>query len=341
MSRSKCLQAVLLIFVATLTAEIPSQAQETLVAGLKGKVQTVLTEEFTSDDGISRERSGSTLDVYDPAGYKLQSFLYKSDGSLWAHTVYYRNGPRILRVDVTGVPENDGTRIAPFEPYSEQDVYDAKGREIERDTYDANGVLVSKSTNTVAQQQPNSTIMDQRTETIKGGESTTAMMETTETTDPQTGMSHLVATKNGQVYLDVTSQQNTDGTERDKQVEPDGSYVECERQSNGGIRAQHSYSAITKTHYYTTMDAQGHMTEMIEKSESHYRRSEYSFDKQGRPTGQTDYDASGNILEKSTSEYRNDPHGNWVEKKSIVWNTNTKPMQSKTVTFSFRTINYY
>lgn len=337
MSRSRYLKAAFLVFVFVLAADIPARAQDTVIAGLKGKVQTVLTENFDSNDSISREPSGSTLDVYDSAGYKLQSFLYKSDGSLWAHTVYDRNGPRVFGVDVTGVPDNDGTRIAPFEPYSERMVYDAKGRGIETDMYDPNGVLVSKSTTTLIQDQPNSTVTYQ-TDQRQGVESKLVI---TETTDPQTGISHTVGTRNGQVYLDWVGHENGDGTETDKAVEPDGSYTECKRKSGGGIIAQHTHGAATGTDYYTKIDAQGHTTETIEKSKSHYLRSTYSFDKAGRQIGQADYDSSGNVLKKITAEYRDDPWGNWVEKKSIEWNTKTEPMQPKSVTFSLRTIHYY
>lgn len=76
-------------------------------------------------------------------------------------------------------------------------------------------------------------------------------------------------------------------------------------------------------------------------SDSHYIRCTYSFDKEGRSTGQINYDADGNILDKSTAEYPDDSHGNWVEKKSIVWNTKADPMQPKIVENTLRTINYY
>ena len=80
---------------------------------------------------------------------------------------------------------------------------------------------------------------------------------------------------------------------------------------------------------------------MIEKSDSQYIRCTYSFDKEGRPTGQINYDAAGNVIDKSTAEYRDDPHGNWIEKKSIVWDTKVEPMQPKIIMTTLRTINYY
>lgn len=336
MPLSKHRKALLSVLALILASEIPLQAQDTVMAGLKGKIQTVLTEEFTSDDGISREPSGSTLDVYDSAGYLLQSLLYKSDGSLWAHTVYDRNGPRIFRVDVMGVPDNDGTRIAPFEPHSEHMEYDAKGRNIQTDRYDPDGVLVSKSTNSFIQDQPDSTVMYQ-TEKRQGVEST---FVTTEATDPQTGIEHQVTTKNGQVCSDWVLQWNPDGTGKDKIVYANGSYTEREKRPDG-TTVQNSYDVPTRTHSYIAVDAHGQIVEAINRSDADYFRGTYSFDEAGRPIGEIDYDAAGNVVKKSTTEYRNDSWANWVEKESIEWNTKTEPMQPKSVTFSLRTINYY
>ena len=102
-----------------------------------------------------------------------------------------------------------------------------------------------------------------------------------------------------------------------------------------------SSSRITKSHTYQESDAQGHLIEMVEKSDSYYIRCTYSFDAEGRSTGQTNYDATGKILDKSTAEYRDDSHGNWIEKKSILWDTKTEPVQPKIVLTTLRTINYY
>jgi hypothetical protein len=308
---------------------MPARAQETAALGFKGQVHAVFTEEFTAEDGLHREPTASTLDVYDPAGYQLDSFVYKADGSLWAHTVYDRKGPQTSRVEVTGT--------APFESHSEQNVFDAEGHVVETDIYDANGVLVSKSTYNLVQQAKTS--IYQRTETTaQGAENITVISETT---DPQTGLTHQVATKNGQADTDWVIQRNADGTEKDKIVYADGSYNESERRSDG-TTVEDRYYAPGKSHTYQKSDARGHLIEVVEKSDSHYIRCTYSFDKEGRPTGQINYDASGNVLEKSTVEYQHDDsYGNWVEKKTIVWNTATEPMQPKIVGISLRTINYY
>jgi hypothetical protein len=305
------------------------EAQDAAGSGLKGKVQTVFSEEFTSKDGVSREPNGSTLDVYDPAGYQLEFFRYKPDGSLWVHTVYDRKGPYTVRVQAVGTE--------PFESRSEQNVFDAEGHVVETDIYDANGVLVSKSINNLVERQANSSVYQHTETTTERGENTTVI---TETRDRQTGITRQVATKNGQVDTDWVIQRNADGTEKDKIVYADGSYNERERRTDE-TTVEDQYYAPTKRHTYQNSDSQGHIVELVRKSDSDYLHYTYSFDKAGRPTGQVNYDTSGNILDKSTEEYRDDSHGNWIEKKSIVWDTKTEPMQPKIVAFTLRTINYY
>lgn len=304
-------------------------AQEALAIGLKGPVHTVLTEEFTSQGGVRGEPSGSVLEIYDRQGYQLEVYRYKPDGSLWAHTVIDRNGPLVSRTQVTGT--------TPFESRSTQNIFDAEGHVIETDTFDGNGVLVSKSKGEFVQQESNSNTF-RRTETNADGTESTA--EITETTDPKTRITHQVETRYGKTKTDWVIQRNGDGTEKDKIVYADGSYNERERKVDG-TAVEDRYSALAKGHTYQTSDAQGHLIEVIEKSDSQYIRCTYSFDKDGRPTGQINYDAAGSILDKSTNEYRDDSHGNWVEKKSIVLDTKTEPMQPRIVETTLRTVNYY
>jgi hypothetical protein len=89
------------ILFLTLFEGMPAQAQEALAIGLKGHVHTLLTEEFTTEGGV-RESRDSTLDVYEQAGYELEFFRYKPDGSLWVHTINSRNGWQILKIQTFG-----------------------------------------------------------------------------------------------------------------------------------------------------------------------------------------------------------------------------------------------
>jgi hypothetical protein len=66
----------------------------------------------------------------------------------------------------------------------------------------------------------------------------------------------------------------------------------------------------TKSHAYQKSDAQGHLIDVIKQSDSQYVRCAYSFDKEGRSTGQINYDAARSVLDKSTAEYRENSQGN-------------------------------
>lgn len=233
--------------------------------------------------------------------------------------------------------EMQTTGTAPFENKTTQNVFDADGHVIETDTYDANGVLISKSTFEVVQKQANSSIYRHIERSADGTENT---VEITESTDPQTGIEHQVQTRNGKPETDWVIQQNGDGTEKDKLVFADGSYNERQRRSDG-TTVEDRYYARTKSHTFQKSDPQGHPIEVIQQYDSYYIRCTYSFDKEGRSTGQINYDATGNLVEKSTDEYRDDSHGNWVEKKSIAWDIKTEPLQPKIVETTLRTINYY
>ena len=213
---------------------------------------------------------------------QLEVYRYKPDGSLWAHTVIDRNGPLISRMQVAGT--------TPFENRTTENIFDAEGHVIETDTYDGKGVLVSKSKSEFVQQDSNSDKL-RRTETNADG--TESMAEINETADPKTGITHQVETRNGKPQTDWVIQRNPDGTGKDRIVYADGSYNELERRSDG-TTVEDRYSAQTRSHTYQKSDTQGHLIEVITQSDSQYIRCTYSFDKDGRSTGQINYDAAGN-----------------------------------------------
>jgi hypothetical protein len=146
---------------------------------------------------------------------------------------------------------------------------------------------------------------------------------------------------NAKSETDWLIQRNDKGKpEKDKIVMADGSYNERERRPDG-TTVEDRYSATTKSHTYQKSDAHGHLIEVMQESDSGYIRCTYSFDEDGQPTGQINYDAFGKILDKSTVEYRDDAHGNWIEKKAVVWDTKSEPIKQRIVSISLRTINYY
>jgi hypothetical protein len=323
--RRNCLALILILLV-----RLPSWSQETAAVGLKGQVHTVLTEEFIDENGASHQSRGTSFEVYDRHGYQLEFYRYKPDGSLWVHTIISRNGERIFRSQTTGT--------APFENFSMQNVFDAHGSVIETDTYNADGVLTKKSTFEFLEKRPESTTYRSTESNDDGTENT---REVIESTDSKTGITQQIATMNGKPETDwVIQRAGNGGQEKDKIVYADGSYNERESKPDG-TAVEDRYSASTKSHTYQTSDEHGNLTEVVQKSDSSYIRCTYSFDKTGRPTGQINYDASGKLLDKSTIAYRDDSSGNWTEKKIVIWDTKSDPMEQKTVVTSLRTINYY
>jgi len=316
--------------ILILLVRLPSWSQEAAAVGLKGPVHTVLTEEFSDENGVSHQSRGSTFEVYDPQGYQLEIYRYKPDGSLWVHTIISRSGERIFKSQTTGT--------APFENFSIQYVFDADGKVIETDTYNADGVLTLKSKNEFLEKRTELTTYRSRESHADGTENT---REVTESTDPKTGITHQIATMNGKPETDWIIQRDGNGIlEKDKIIYADGSYDERERKPDG-TTVEDRYSASTKSHTYQTSDERGNLTEVIQQSDSDYLRCTYSFDKTRRPTGQINYDVFLKILDKSSIEYRDDSFGNWTEKETIIWDTKSEPMKEKIVVTSSRTISYY
>src|SRR5262249_13212021 len=158
------------------------------------------------------------------------------------------------------------TGTAPFESKTIQNVFDAEGHVVETDTYDENGAFVSKSKNDLAQKQANTTVY-QRTETRADGSVSTT--EVSDTTDPQTAVSHQVETKDGKPDTDWVIHRNADGTKKDKIVYADGSYNERERRTDG-TTVEDRYSERTKSHTFQKSDTQGHLIEVTQQSDSYY-----------------------------------------------------------------------
>ncbi len=324
------MRTAFLALVVIVVVRMPAWSQEATAVGLKGPVHTVLTEEFNDAEGTPNRSIGSTLDIYDRQGYQVELYRYKPDGTLWVHTITDRNGAQIFRSQTIGT--------APFENSLVRNFFDAEGHVIETDTYDGDGNLLKKSTNEFLQKEPGSTVYRSKESNADGTANT---REVADSTDPRTGITHQISTMNGKPETDWLIQRNDNGKpENDKIVMADGSYNERERRPDG-TTVEDRYSAKSKSHTYQKSDAQEHLVEVVEKSDSSYIRCTYSFDEAGRPTGQINYDTFGKILDKSTVEYRDDAHGNWIEKKAIVWETKSEPMKQKIVATSLRTINYY
>jgi hypothetical protein len=259
----------------------------------------------------------------------LEVFLYKPDGSLWVHTTITRKGDQIFRSQTIGT--------APFESYSEENVFDAKGRAIETDEYDGNGILKKKTTSKFEDRGNSTTTRWTQT----NGDGTEKTGEIIDTTDPEVGVTRQVSTIEGELKSNWVIQREGSGVlPKDKIVLPDGSYNEREQGADRST-VEDRYQASTNSHTYQKTDAPGLVVEVIDKSNANYIRCTYAFDEKGRPTGQINYNASGKIIDKTTTEYVDDSFGNWIEQRTFLWDTKSEfPKQKLDVTI-LRTINYY
>src|ERR1700722_9789519 len=138
-----------LVLILIPLAAGPSWSQEAAAIGLKGAVHTVLTANFHDEAGVPGQPGDSTYEIYDRAGYQLEGFRYKPDGSVWVHTIITRKREQIVRSQTIST--------APFESYSVENVFDTKGRVIETDEYDGDKILKNKTTWSFDDRIPTST----------------------------------------------------------------------------------------------------------------------------------------------------------------------------------------
>jgi hypothetical protein len=319
-----------LILMAIFTLPCPVRSQDSIAQGLIGKVRSVFTEDVAYQEnpaGISR---GSNQQIYDTNGYLTEVYQYKEDGSLWAHQVFIRDGLRILESRTTG--------STPFQNSTERNFFDTQGHIIETITYDENGKLLKRWA--VENPVPPSDSTTRSEETSPDGHE--IVREVAEYTDSKTGISHQIATVNGQLEYDWTIEWNQSGELlRDRMVYADGSYNKREHTPDGWM-VEDRYAPATNSHSYLKWNAKGGpLTDSIQESGDSYLRLTFSYDKAGRPTGQINYDKNGLILEKSSIEYVDDAIGNWTEKKVNLWDLKSDPPKQTTVLVTVRTVVYY
>jgi hypothetical protein len=228
-----------LTLMVALALPLPALPQEAIAARLVGNVHSVLTEDIDYQEDQSGVSRGSVFELYDLKGYQLELYRYKHDGSLWAHTVFIRDGWKIFELQATGT--------APFESTTTRNFFDAEGHIVERDTYNENGILINQSKNEFLLNQSDETAVRSR-ETGENGEEHIRDIE--EKTDPKTGITRQVVMMNGQPETDWTIQRNESGELlKDKIVYADGSYNERERMPDG-TTVEDRYSSVGKGHTY-------------------------------------------------------------------------------------------
>jgi YD repeat-containing protein len=292
----------------------------------------VLSEDFDYAADPRGKVAGSGIWIYDPQGYELEEFRYEADGSLHSHVKLTRKTWQVFKIETTSVvPGENETVIHSF---------DSDGVVTQTEIHDRNGA-VSRTTNELLPKVGNVTGGYRSRQESPDGEVT--VLETTNSADPATGLSRNTTTVDGKTTSSVLIQRDASGARKlSAQASPDGSFSQIERKPDGKS-VRHTYWAPAKTYNYTTMDQENRPIETIQESPSDYHKTTFHYDGFGRRTEMANYDRSGKLVSKDTTEYRNDNYGNWIEQKESQWEaaSGTKPAQSTLVSVHTRTITYY
>lgn len=306
----------------------PVPGSDAAAIGLQGAVHTVITEVFDKSNDASTKPTQSTTVIYDPKGFKLEEYRYDADGSLHSHAKYTRDGWKVFKLETKSiVPNENRTFVQSF---------DANGLVSENTTYDGSGAVLSHTKNNFAVGSPTVTSQE-----MKAEDGASTRMETIETIDTVTGVSHQSTTKDGKPYSDWLIQRDSkgahvadalrfsDGSFNEREVKPDGSTVE------------HRYWAPTKTDTHQTTDTQNRVLEVIDESPGGYTKTTFQYDAAGRQTEIENYDRSGKLTQKAVTEYRDDGSGNWIEQREYSWNYSMASKPPKLAVVTRRTITYY
>src|ERR1700693_2323585 len=297
------------------------------VHGLHGPVHTVLTEEFDYASDRNGKLAGSTVCTYDSQGYVLEKVRCEADVTRRSHVTITRNYG-VLKIETTSVvPEENGTVVRSF---------DSHGVIAQNEIYDQNGA----ETRAIYERLPG---VGSVTGGFRSREESPAgqVTETTDTTDPATGMFRSITTVDGKTRASATIQRDASGVRRQLsvQAEPDGSFTQTESKPDGST-VQHNYFAPIKTHDYLIMNQEHRLIREILDSPADYYKTTFRYDGFGRQIETASYDRSGKLVSKDTTEYRNDNYENWIEQKQSQWQaaSGPKPAHSRLVSVQTRTI---
>jgi hypothetical protein len=126
---------LLALFPLFCFGEQAAPGSEAATSGLRGPVQSVLTEIFIYRDNGEKTPVMSERSIYDHTGHETELYEYDSRGALRSHTVYTRDGTHLVKTETTN-PSSKQKSVQRF---------DSHGAATESDTYDINGVLTAKS----------------------------------------------------------------------------------------------------------------------------------------------------------------------------------------------------
>jgi YD repeat-containing protein len=331
MTRWSFLSAVLLFCPRFCFAQQPAKNNEATMAGLRGPVRSVLTENFNYQDNSQGKPAESALAIYDPEEFLLEEYRYEPDGSLRSHIKYTRKGWQVYRTETTSVVDSENRTFVQS--------FNSAGLVTGTETYDGSGSLISKTKNDFPSTSAGATVSTLQEANGEGAVSTTETID--ESTDPSTGLSRQSASKDGKPYYDWLIQRDTSGKPvADALRFVDGSFNEREVKPDG-TTLEHKYWAPTKTHTYQTTDANNRVIEVINDAPGDYTKTTYHYDGSGRRTEIANYDHSGKLLRKGITRYQDDGNGNWIEQREYNWDVTLGNKPPKLGLVNRRTITYY
>jgi hypothetical protein len=126
----------------------PAPGSEAAMSGLRGPVQSVLTEIFIYRDSAERTPVMSERSIYDHTGYETELYKYDSRGVLRSHTVYTRDGTHLVKTETIN-PSSKDKSVQKF---------DSNSAVTESDTYDSNGVPTAQSSNNASAKTERSSV---------------------------------------------------------------------------------------------------------------------------------------------------------------------------------------
>lgn len=304
-----CGAALILLSVLPCRAQIPAADEE----GLKGQVETIWTETFNDLRPPWIFENSGTFAIFDRQENLIEYYMYDGNGSVTEHSIFTHEG---------STTHQRTTGLAEIDPRLVERTYDSEGNLLEMEQYDADGVLTEHWTRERTNSQGESDCLSPDL-TLGGwwplrnaGRQDTSKCEWTEERDDQ---GHIV---------------------RETVSGPDGSHQQVERLKDGAMMTTMHFGATDDSLWFE-IDAKGNRVEYGEVSGSISWHEASTYDESGRMTGRLKYNGSGKIIGKWTTEYWDDAHGNWIEKRESAWEMEKDDVQASSVRTSVRTIEYY
>jgi hypothetical protein len=326
MTRSISVAWFLFLILAT-----ESSAQEGSWVPLRGKVRTLLTETLQYSDSSKGELSVTFSDyqVFDPQGKEVELVFRGRDGQVASHlTRTFNDAGQVLSEAFTSDKPNDS--------FTSQNFYDEQGKLRESVTYNGSGKVTLRLKYEKDSSGANVTTVEQNPPSGMPNE-----MVVKQKYDPVADETVTITTKNGkperESHLQRDATGNLFGTEIDIS---NGNSSQTERKSDG-TRTENVYSPSDKTRTSKTTDSQGRVLSFVKESPSSCTQSEYRYDEANRLVELTQFDGSGKLTGRETTEYQDDLAHNWIEQKWTRWDTRTEPQRAKLILIRRRTIGYY